>query len=41
MGKSRMRQWVQINLKNSEEYRRYLPVFEQSIRHVLAQQENV
>lgn len=37
MGKSKMRQWVQINLTNSEDYRQYLPVFEQSIQHVLAQ----
>ena len=34
-----MREWVQINLSRSEDYTKYKPVFEESIRHVLAQQE--
>jgi hypothetical protein len=38
MGKSRMREWVQINLSRSEDYRQYQVVFEESIQHVLAQQ---
>ena len=38
MGKPKMREWVQINLSRSQEYRQYLPVFEESIRFVLAQQ---
>lgn len=39
MGRLRMREWVQINLSRSEEYRQYKAVFEESVRHVLAQQE--
>lgn len=35
MGKPKMKEWLQINLDRSEEYRRYLPVFDESIRHVL------
>jgi hypothetical protein len=33
-----MREWVQINLTRSEDYRQYQSVFEESIRHVLARQ---
>jgi hypothetical protein len=39
MGRRKMREWVQINLSRSEEYRRYEAVFDESVRHVLAQQE--
>jgi hypothetical protein len=39
MGRRRMREWIQINLERSEDYRQYLPVFEESIRYVLAGQE--
>ena len=39
MGRRRMREWIQINLDRSEDYRQYLPVFEESIRFVLAGQE--
>ncbi len=39
MGKPKMREWVQINLSRSEEYRQYEAVFEESIRYLLAQQE--
>ena len=38
MGRRKMREWVQINLGRSEDYRQYKSVFEESIRHVLAQQ---
>jgi hypothetical protein len=41
MGKPKMREWVQINLNRSEDYRQYAPVFEESIRHLLAQQKKV
>lgn len=39
LGKPKMREWVQINLPDSEEYRRYLPVFDESIDFIAAQQE--
>ena len=39
MGKPKMREWVQINLGRSEDYRQYEAVFDESIRHVLALQE--
>jgi len=39
MGKPEMREWVQINLSRSEDYRQYEPVFDESIRYLLAQQE--
>jgi hypothetical protein len=38
-GKRKMREWIQINLDRSEDYREYQPVFEESIVHVLAQQK--
>lgn len=38
-GKRKMREWIQINLERSEEYRDYRSVFDESIAHVLAQQE--
>jgi hypothetical protein len=38
MGKPRMREWIQINLNRSEDYRQYQPVFDESIHYVLAQQ---
>lgn len=38
MGRRKMREWVQINLTHSEDYRQYQSVFEESIGHVLAQQ---
>ena len=37
-GKRKMREWIQINLSRSEDYRKYRSVFEESIAHVLAQQ---
>jgi hypothetical protein len=39
MGKPKMREWIQINLSCSEDYKQYKAVFEESIRHVLVQQE--
>ena len=39
LGRPKMREWVQINLDRSEDYRQYLPVFEESIQFVLRQQE--
>jgi hypothetical protein len=39
MGKARMREWVQINLDRSEDYRQYEAMFTESIRYLLAQQE--
>jgi hypothetical protein len=40
MGKPKMREWVQINLSRSEDYRQYKAVFNESIRYLLAQQGN-
>jgi hypothetical protein len=40
-GKPKMREWVQINPSRSEDYRQYESVFDESIRHVLTQQEKV
>ena len=39
LGKPKMREWIQINLGRSEDYRQYLAVFEESIHFVLAGQE--
>jgi len=39
MGRRKMREWIQINLDRSEDYQRYQPVFEESIRYVLEKQE--
>ncbi len=39
LGRRRMREWVQINLERSADYRQYLPVFEESIDFVWSQQE--
>ena len=38
-GKPKMREWIQINLASSQDYRHYLSVFEESIRYLLAQEE--
>lgn len=38
MGKPKMREWIQINLKDSGEYRNYEKVFQQSINYLLEQQ---
>jgi hypothetical protein len=39
MGKSKMREWLQINLSKSEDYRHYESLFGESIQHVLTQLE--
>jgi hypothetical protein len=38
LGRPRMREWIQINLSRSEDYRQYEAVFDESIRYLLAQQ---
>jgi hypothetical protein len=38
LGKPKMREWIQINLQHPQDYRDYLPVFEQSIRFLLDMQ---
>ena len=35
-GKSKMREWIQINLSRSEDYRQYISLFDESIRYLLA-----
>ena len=40
LGKPKMREWAQINLENSEDYRKYEAVFEESIQFLLSQQGN-
>jgi hypothetical protein len=37
LGKPKMREWVQINLSHSEDYRQYLSVFDESIHYLLTQ----
>jgi hypothetical protein len=37
MGRRKMREWVQINLDRSEDYRQYESVFEESIQYVHGQ----
>ena len=39
LGRPKMREWIQINLERSEDYRGYLPVFEASIQYVFTQAE--
>jgi hypothetical protein len=39
LGRPKMREWIQINLSDSEDYRQYQSVFDESIRHVLGQQK--
>jgi len=38
LGKPKMREWIQINLSRSEDYRHYKAVFDESIHYLLAQQ---
>jgi hypothetical protein len=38
LGRPKMKEWIQVNLSNAEDYRMYLPVFEESIRYVQEQQ---
>ena len=39
MGRRRMREWVQINLERSEEYRQYMPVFEEAVHYLMEQKQ--
>jgi hypothetical protein len=39
LGRKKMREWIQINLSRSENYRQYRLVFDESIQYVLAQGE--
>jgi hypothetical protein len=39
LGRPKMREWIQINLSDSEDYKQYQTVFDESIRHVMTQQE--
>jgi hypothetical protein len=38
MGKARMKEWIQINLSDSEQYLDYKDIFRQSINYLLEQQ---
>jgi hypothetical protein len=38
LGKAKMREWIQINLSRSEDYREYMSVFEESIQYLLRKQ---
>ena len=38
MGKAKMKEWIQINLRDSEQYRNYTDIFRQSIDYLLEQQ---
>jgi hypothetical protein len=37
-GKSKMREWIQLKLSRSEDYRQYITLFDDSIRYLLAKQ---
>jgi hypothetical protein len=39
LGKPKMREWIQINLSRSEDYRQYKSVFDESIQYLLGQQK--
>lgn len=39
LGKPKMREWIQINVSRSEDYREYQSVFEESIHYMLSQQQ--
>ena len=39
LGRPKMREWIQINLSRSEDYRKYQSIFEESIQHLLASQQ--
>ena len=40
LGKPKMREWIQINLDHSDDYREYLPLFEESIQFLLGPTSN-
>ena len=39
-GRSKMREWIQINLSRSEDYLKYQSVFDESILYLVNQQKN-
>lgn len=39
LGKPKMREWIQINLKRPEDYKKYRSVFDKSIEYLLSQQK--
>jgi hypothetical protein len=39
LGRPRMKEWVQINLEQSEDYRKYRHIFDQSIDYIQSKQE--
>ncbi|NJD60292.1 MAG: hypothetical protein C3F13_18235 [Anaerolineales bacterium] len=39
LGRPKMREWIQINLSNAEDYKQYMPLFEESINYVHKQAE--
>jgi hypothetical protein len=39
LGKPKMREWIQIILKRSDDYNKYMSVFEEAIDFLLAQQK--
>jgi hypothetical protein len=39
LGRPRMKEWAQINLENSEDFRKYRSIFDQSIRYIQSKQE--
>ena len=38
LGRRKMWEWIQVNLENSDDYRNYLALFEESIQYVLSLQ---
>jgi len=41
LGKPKMREWIQINLSCSEDYRQYMPIFEESIQYLVEHTKNL
>jgi hypothetical protein len=39
LGRPKMREWIQINLKRSTDYKKYRSVFDESIAYLLKQQK--
>jgi hypothetical protein len=39
LGRAKMREWIQINLKRSADYKKYRSVFDESINFLLSQQK--
>ncbi len=36
LGRPKMREWIQINLSDSDKFQQYIPVFEDSIEYILS-----